>query len=345
MTRRRLAPGARSDKGIYDVLWYNNGEDGTHRSFVRSLSICGVIVEEHIAVDESPKATWGQTLLFRPRLGGRWWSLSPMWAAFAGALSSSTVWTYADLLHVLTVVILAEAVYQAIIAAIGWKREIPAPAQEHGELREWFPWLPYSAPGTPSGRLARTWANLQSAWRANRWTGQDGVLAQMAVNLLVAGVLSAYLGWPAVWALIAAVALGIIHHLLGPAQARVGRWVLAVAAIFLPWILAGALLGVMSRASIVVALLFAVGRGALLDRGRLVGDLWAWILADGCQLIIVGILIVLKQPVAAGVMVVFVAAQVLLQAGPRSAPLSRRLARVQPLVVLSMLLAGWALHV
>jgi hypothetical protein len=268
-----------------------------------------------------------------------------MWATVAGALSSSSVWTYRDLLHVLTVAVLAEAAYGAIIAAIGWQRERPAPAQKGGGLRDWFPWLPYSTPGSPSGWLARAFASLAEAWRANRWTGPDGVLAQMAVSLLIAGVLSAYLGWTALWALVAIVALGLIHHLLGPAQARSGRWVLAVAAIFVPWVLAGSLLGSMSQTSIVAALLFTLGRGALLERGRLTPARWASILATVCQLMVVGMLIVQKEPVAAGVLVVLVAAQVLLQLGPRSAPLSCRLARVQPLATLAMLLAGWALRV
>jgi len=301
-------------------------------------------LEEHIAEDKSPKTAWGHTLQIRPRLGERWLSLSPLWAVLAGALSASATWVYSDLLRVLTVVILVEASYEAITAAVGWQRGVQEAADEAGGWRDWLPWLPYSSSGSPSGWLARLWGRLLGAWRANRWTGKDGVLAQMGVNLLIAGVLSAYLGWPAVWAMIAIVALGMIHHLLGPAQATVGRWALAIGAIFVPWILAGALFGVLSEMAIVVGLLYTIARGALIDRGRLVDDRASLIVAGASQLIVAGILVAVKQPLAAGVLIVLLAAQVLLQVGPRRVDVARRLARVQPLVVLGMLLAGWALR-
>ena len=71
----------------------------------------------------------------------------------------------------------------------------------------------------------------------------------------------------------------------------------------------------------------------------------AWLVAGACQLVVGGILVALKQPVAVGILIVLVAAQALLVAAPRQVDIQRRLARVQPLVVLGLLLAGWALHV
>lgn len=265
-----------------------------------------------------------------------------MWAAIAGALSVGITPTAGDLLRLLTLLLLVEASHEAIMAAIGWQRVSPAdPDEADGD---WFPWLPYSAPGSPSGRLARAWRRMLGAWRANRWTGADGVFAQISVNLLLAGVLSAYLGWPALWATLAVVALGAIHHLLGPAQKVAGRWVLAVAAVFVPWALAGALFGAMSYAALAVGGLFTLARGALIGGGQLKGDPGSLILADACQLAVAGILLVLKQPVAAGVIGILLTAQLLLQLAARQTPLERRLARAQPLVVLALLLAGWVLH-
>jgi hypothetical protein len=131
--------------------------------------------------------------------------------------------------------------------------------------------------------------------------------------------------------------------LLGQKLGFAGRWVQAVGGAFVPWILAAALFGEAPIASIVSAGLVTMVRGALVDRGRLSTSRSALVWADLCQLVAVGVLIAVKQPLPAAALGIVLAAQVLLQIGPREVAAERRLARVQVLATVGAVLVGWTL--
>jgi hypothetical protein len=289
------------------------------------------------------RAAWGQTLRVRPSLGVHWAGMAPAWAATAGALSSGFMWSASNILTLLTVTILVEALYETLGGALLWTRLSGPPSLVEDETTAWFTWLPYSAPGSPSGRLASAWARWRNRWRASYLTGPDGAFARMGVTGLLAGVLSAYLGLQAVFASVAIVLLALVRYFLGPRREAIERWIDAVTTTFIPWILAGSIFGEMSPAAIGTAVCYAVVRGALIDRGRLVTATWALLISDICQCLVAAILIVLKQPMLATILIIGLSAQSLLQLRPQTVQPVHRMARVQLLVVGGMLLAGWAL--
>jgi hypothetical protein len=264
-------------------------------------------------------SAWGQALRLRLRPTPQIITLAPAWAVLAGALAAGIAWNGANLLRLLTVIVLVEGLYEAFFGPA----EPPTGATPPQRLQ----WLPYSRPDSPSGRLARWWGRVAA-----------GRAGDMAVTILVAGILAIWIGLPAVWATLAFLGLGGLRLGLGRLWAGLGRWVEAAAGALLPWLLAGALFGGVGGASLLGALAYAAARGALLDGGRLARSRWAFILADACQLGVLATLIVLKRPLAAAILAAPLAAQLFVQASSRRSADAAGLARVQLLITAGMLL-------
>lgn len=196
-------------------------------------------------------------------------------------------------------------------------------------------WLPYGLPDAPAGRLARRWQSTVTFWRANRWLWLTGRLA-LAV---LAGFLLLWLGWPALWAGMALLALGRLRVGAVIARAGLGRWAAAVSAVLVPWLLAATLFGRIGPASLVCAALYTLAHAALAGDER-PGAAWPALLAGGSQLAVLGLLIVLQRPVAGAAFAVGLAAQLSVQARSRA---GAGVARLAPLAAAGMLLAAWTL--
>ena len=184
--------------------------------------------------------TWGQIIHLRPSLGRQVFALTPAWAAIAGALAGSNAWDAAGLLRLLTVILLVELVHAAFFG----------PAEDAaGVTHDRIAWLPYSQPDSPSGRLARWWGQTAA-----------GRVGGCLTAVILAGVLALWVGLPAIWALLALLALGGLRLCLGRLWAGLGRWIGAVAGVLIPWLLAGALFGGLSAGSLLCALLYTAAR-------------------------------------------------------------------------------------
>ncbi len=267
---------------------------------------------------DAPLSWWGQVLRLRVRPTSQLLVLAPAWAALAGALAAGSHWDWANLLRLLTGLALVEMLYEAVCGLAE-----PAAAAPLARLA----WLPYSQPDSPSGRLAQWWSR--------RVAGRAGGIA---ATLLIAGILAAWVGLPAAWAVLAYLALGGLRLGLGRLWAGLGRWVEAIGGILLPWLLAGALFGGVSGVSILAALAYTAARGALLQGGRLVTRRWAFALADLCQVGVLAALVILKRPLVAAILAVLIAAQVFAGAVSRREGEAAGPARLQLLITAGMLL-------
>ena len=284
------------------------------------------------------------------RLTRPFWGFVGVWAVLCGALASNQLrLTGEDLLTLVLVVLLADLAWGSLwdlatgrdwfrLLAGGWPPEQAAA----------LPSLPYSQPHSPGGRLFRGLNRLLGWWRATFWpiagTALLGFLAAAVLAVVLTLLLPARLG-PLNLALAALVGLGVIQRRHGRAPAaiqacvQVGLAWLAGHAALSP---SGAGLSPISKPSLIVALAFVVATWGLLRVGEgLPRGLW---LLNGGQVVAVGLLVWLRQPLLAGAvgLLLFgqIAQQPVLRFGPEPA---ERVHRIWPWLMAAMLVAALAL--
>ena len=299
------------------------------------------------------------------RLTRPFWGFVGVWAVLCGALASNQLqWAGDDLLTLVLVMLLADLAWGSLwdlatgpdwfrLMAGGWppkaslgtrhRRSAAGPEQAAA-----LPSLPYSQPGSPGGRLFRGLNRLLGWWRATFWpiagTALLGFLAAAVLAVVLTLLLPARLG-PLNLALAALVGLGVIQRRHGRAPAaiqacvQVGLAWLAGHAALSP---SGAGLSPISKPSLIVALAFVVATWGLLRVGEgLPRGLW---LLNGGQVVAVGLLVWLRQPLLAGAvgLLLFgqIAQQPVLRFGPEPA---ERVHRIWPWLMAAMLVAALAL--
>jgi len=240
------------------------------------------------------------------RLTRPFWGGAGLWAVLCGALASGglrpdgeALWT------LLLVLLLTELGWGSLwdlltgsrwpLAAAGSERHrvaVPRPGARR--------WMPYTLPGSPAGRLFDGLGQLATWWRERFWPAAGGALLGSAAA--VALVLALSLILPGTLRLLNAALVGLVG--LGLWQRRRGRLPLlagAVVQVGLGWLAGHLAFAPMSGASLLLALAFAaafavaVWGGLRLKLGLRGG---AWLL-DGGQVVVVAILALLRQPLAA----------------------------------------------
>jgi hypothetical protein len=292
---------------------------------------------------EQPRA--GHWIGLRGRLASPFWAWLGSWAVLCGALASNQLrWEGEALLTLVLVLLLGELAWGSLwdlATGRGWFRPLaegwpPArPASPAG--------LPYTQPHAPGGRLARWLGRLAGWWRETFWPAAGPAV----LGLLAASILTAALALllpdrlrPLYAALVALIGLGLV-------QRRRGRQPLATGALVrvgLCWLAGHAAFAEMGVASWALALCFALAAwGNLRVVAGLRRGLW---LLDGGQAAAVALLLVLKQPLAAGVAGLLLFGQVALQPSLRYGGSAAHVAagkRTWPWLMAVMLLAAWAL--
>ena len=287
----------------------------------------------------------GQWIGLRGRLAHPFWGWIGAWAVLCGALASYSLrWEGEALLALVLSLLLAELAWGSLWdllvgtdwfhpLAEGWPPSQSTPAAA----------LPYTQPHSPGGRLANRLGRLAAWWRVSFWPAAGpallGLLAALSLTVVLALLLPARLR-PLHAALVALAGLGVV-------QRRRGRDPLAAQALVrvgLCWLAGHAALAEVGAASVVLALSFSLAAWGLLRVGAGLGrGLW---LLNGGQIVGVAALVVIQQPVAAGIAGLLLFGQVAMQPSLRyGGELAHQIVgrRSWPWLVAAMLVAAWAL--
>lgn len=285
----------------------------------------------------------GRLVGLQGRLRRPFWGLAGPWAVLCGALAAEGLaWGGEALLTLMLVLLLTELAWGSL-----W--ESAAGTDWFGTLvQDWpaegapiLPRLPYTQPGSPGGRLVARLEGLAGWWRGVFWPEAGPAL----LGLLAAAILAVAL------ALLLPASLRPLHAAvvalagLGLAWRRHGRDALAGAALVqvgLGWLAGHLAFAGLDWPSLLMALCFAVAvwGGLRLARG-LAGGLS---LLNAGQAAAAGLLVVQKQPLAAGAVGLLLLGQVALQPGLYQGDDAGRLfRRTWPWLLAAMLLAALAL--
>ena len=314
--------------GIAGELWYNSAVNEP---------------ENPDMAHEAPETRhW---IGLRGYLARPFWGWLGGWAVLCGALASNQLrWDGAVLLDLGLVFLLVE---------LGWSNlwdlavmtEWFRPLAEHWPPERYKPVasLPYTLPGSPGGRIARGLGRFRAWWREAFWPAAGAALLGLLAALLLTVILTLLLPErlrPLSAALAALTGLGM-------AQRQIGREPLAAEALVrvgLSWLAGHAILAELDAASVVLALSFALAAwGGLRLAAGLRRSLW---LLNTGQVIAVVVLIVLKEPIVAGVAGLLFFGQLAMQPSLRyneHAEPSAVSRRTWPWLMALMLLAAWAL--
>ncbi len=281
----------------------------------------------------------------RGRLARPFWGWLGSWAVLCGVLASNQLrWEGEALLNLALVLLLVEVAWGSLWdLAVGtdWFRPL---AEGWPPSRPVLPaTLPYTQPHAPGGRLARWWGRLAGWWQAALWPAVGpallGLLAAVILTVVLAVLLPDRLH-PLYAALAALTGVGVILRrrgkdpLAGQALARVG----------LSWLAGHAAFAGLGAASLVLALCFSVATwgnlrvGAGLPRGL-------WLLNAG-QAVGVAVLVLIQQPLVAGVVGLLLFGQAAMQPSLRyggesvQVPISNW---TWVWLMAAMLVAAWAL--
>lgn len=241
----------------------------------------------------------GRLIGLQGRLARPFWGVMGIWSALCGALASNRFkWDGGDLLTLALVLLLADLAWGSLWdLAVGtdWRRLLAGSwsSARPASLAA----LPYTQSDSPGGRLIRGLNRLVGWWREAFWPAAAptllGLLAGVALTTVLTLLLPERLR-PLNIALVVLIAVGAVQRwrgqtsLAGQALVQVG----------LSWLAGHGAFAEVSQVSIALAISLAVAAWGVFRvmEGRS-GGLW---LLDGGQVIVVALLAVLKQPLAAG---------------------------------------------
>ena len=311
-------------------MWYNGAVNGPE-------------YQETARKSRAEKPATRHWIGLRGYLVRPFWGWLGAWAILCGALASNQVrWDGEVLLSLGLVLLLVELGWGTLWdLAVGtawfrpladdWPPEDFAPAAS----------LPYTLPGSPGGRIARGLGRFGAWWRGAFWPAAGPALLGILAAVLLVVVLGLLLPErlrPLNAGLVAVIGLGLVMRWRGkePLAAQ------ALVRVGLSWLAAHAALAEIGTASLVLALAISL---AAWGNQRLAAGLprSLWLLNAG-QVVAVLVLVMLKQPIAAGAAGLLFFGQLAMQPslhdGADPSIVSRR---TWPWLMLLMLVAAWAL--
>ncbi len=173
-----------------------------------------------------------------------------------------------------------------------------------------LPTLPYTLPGSPGGRFFRRVEALVTWWRGAFWPAAGAAFVGLWTAVALTILLSLFL--PGLWsplhaALVALIGLGIVQRQQGR-DPLAGRSLVQVG---LSWLAGHTVFSRPGLPSVGLALAFTVAAAGSLWASRgLAGGLW---LLNGALGAVIVLLVALQQPLAAGIVGLFLFGQVALQ--------------------------------
>lgn len=278
------------------------------------------------------------------RLLHPFWLLVGAWAVLCGAFASNHFrWQGADLLFLLGSFLLVTLAWAGIWDSV---TSFPSNAASvpskfgaiSGAARRAGP-LPFAMPGSPAGRLFTGLARLRAWARWVLWPAAGHALLWLAVALTLAAVLALFLPQRLL------PLNGVLAAFLVLVASRRRRpWLLGLVLVQvgLAWSVGHLAFARLTWPSLAAAVCFvAAAWGALrMEQGQ-PAALW---LLDGAQIVVVVLLVVLRQPLAAGATGLLLFGQIALQLAGPAARLHHQATRwTWPWLLLAMLIAAWAL--
>jgi len=254
----------------------------------------------------------GRLVGLRGRLARPFWGVMGIWSVFCGALATNRLqWDGEDLLALALVVLLADLAWGSLWdLAVGtdWPRLL-AGSRSSGRPIPSFA-LPFTQPDSLGGQLSHGLRRFAGWWRGTLWPEAGPVALGLAAAAILAGVLSLVLPGRILVlnALLAGLlVVGVIQRFRGHISLAGQGFVLVA----LGWLAGSMAFAGLSQPSVVLALSFAVAAwGALRAGESLTGGLW---LLNGGQLVCVGLLVVMRQPLAAVAVGLLLAGQIALE--------------------------------
>jgi hypothetical protein len=269
------------------------------------------------------------------------WTFVAGWSVFCGALASNQPHWHAETLLSLAIALLFVALAWSLLWNLAtendWtnllrgSRSRPAAA---------LPSLPYARPHALAGRIGKALGRVIGWWREVFWPafGPVAVLCLLAVVLVA--VLSLLLPRPVRWLNVALA--GVVTLGLSQRHRERAPWVAqSLLYVGLSWLVGHLALAGFQWHAVAFALLFSlVAWGMLREEQGRAG--WMWLL-DGGQVIVSALLLALKQPLAAGGILLLVLGQILLHMTLRFGADRGRVTRwTWPWLLAAMLVAAWA---
>jgi hypothetical protein len=271
-----------------------------------------------------------------------WLSLGPGWAMLAGVLSSGVIpLKLAGLMQLLSLWLLVDPILGALWDLVGvqglWRNMMPGhlpPPPRHGF------YLPYAQPGSIAGRLVVRVRRYGRWWQEHFWPEQGGHFAAVFLGAGLALLLSLAFGSTLFW--LTLLALGLIA-LAGQTQADLaaaeGGRLQSMVQLLLPWVMGASLWSTLTPLSLALAVCYWVTYlGGLRMLG---GHHRAEILFIFGQAAAIILLLALRLLPGAAVLTVLLVTQQIIKTKFNQP--AEFLPKLQPYLVLSLLVAGWSL--
>ncbi len=235
--------------------------------------------------------------------------LSPAWAVVCGVVASKAfTWTGRDVLISALSILLADGVWATVwwgLVDTDWPQLLLRWNTVDPPHRAW----PFVRAGSPADRAQRWLARFNAWWRTEVWPQTGTPILSALVSIVLGIVLSAVIGWQALTLSLGAFALTQIGLVLELKRGRTPHFVHGILNITLAWILGHAAFDQLTLLSLGVALLFAVSYGSSLHLAYGGQAVRGWLLP---QLLLVVLLVLLQQPIAAFALITVLIAQALL---------------------------------
>jgi hypothetical protein len=271
-----------------------------------------------------------------------WLSLGPGWAVLAGAWSTGAIEIRSTaLLQLLAVWVLADSLlgmlWESAVQQGGWRHLIPD--QLPAAPRQGF-YLPYAQPGSVAGRWVVSVRRYGLWWREYFWPEQMNQLIACGLGAGLALLIGFSFGSTLFWLTMLALALIVLAGLTQiDLSAIEGGRLQSIVQFLLPWVMGAMLRSTLTPLSLILAVCYWVTYlgGLRMLGGHHRADILFWL---GQIAAIVLLLALHHLPGAAILTVLFVAQQLIKTKFNQP---SVFLAKAQPYLVLSLLVAGWSL--
>jgi hypothetical protein len=253
----------------------------------------------------------GQLVRLEVTLRGSGLWLGPIWAIICGILASGGFkWNGASLLQAMLVFFLVDGAWATLWSAAA-ETDWATPATRWGQS-EATParMLPYTQPNAPGERVTRWLGHTIQWWREHLRPSIGSAVSTIILCVALGAALSAVLGWPAVALSAAGVAVVQLGVVVGRGAGQPLPALKATLDIGLAWLLAHAVFAPLTLPSALLAIAFAAvyGTGLTLIGGGRRAMVW-----NMAQFAAAGLLVLMRQPVAALAVFLMVIPQMLLE--------------------------------
>jgi hypothetical protein len=271
--------------------------------------------ERGLESKDKPGNTWpGRLISLRMEMGSSSAWLGSAWAALCGAVASGQMELEAQsVLLLLLVLFLVDPVLGGVAGLVfgtDWFAPFAGGHLSRGEIPSKS--LPYTSPGSPGYRASRWLAGVLAWWRRDFRPYVGTEFLSLILTLAVAIMLASLLGRLVTLLTLVALVLMAVALFSSRRRGAISFPLRAILELGLPWLIGHLAFGSLNWESVAFALAYTVAyyaRLVLLDGRRRA----ATRLLNSSQVVAVALLIVVKEPILAGVAGLLLLPQLLLQ--------------------------------